>query len=203
MKLEDYDETPDEIFVLDTETTGLKGGPEDVVVDVGICAVDLSRGKVRDVYSSVVGYDVTEWSDVRRKAWIFENTDLTLDAVASAPPQDKIKRDLIEILRGKKLTTYNVPFDLDKFLYREPWELKGLFKECTDIMKAATPVCKLPSQYYEREYRFPKLDYAYAKILGGEDPVGINGVQDHRALSDARMASHIMIGMFRDGTYLP
>ncbi|MDR2846461.1 MAG: 3'-5' exonuclease [Candidatus Methanoplasma sp.] len=202
MKLEDYDETPDEIFVLDTETTGLDGGPKDVVVDIGICAVDLSKGKVRDVYASVVGYDITEWNEVRKKAWIFENTDLTLDMVASAPPQDKVKRDVIEKLRGKKVTSYNVPFDMDKFLYREPWGFKGLFKESTDIMKAATLVCKLPSQYYEREYRFPKLDHAYSKIVE-DDPAGIGEKQDHRALSDARMASYVMIKMFGNGDYLP
>ena len=45
-------------------------------------------------------------------------------------------------------------------------------------------------------------DYAYSTITEG-DPAGIDGAQTHRALSDARMASHLMIRMFRDGTYEP
>ena len=47
-----------------------------------------------------------------------------------------------------------------------------------------------------------KLDYAYSTITEG-DPAGIDGAQTHRALSDARMASYLMIRMFRNGTYEP
>jgi len=193
---------PDEIYVLDTETTGLFGAPKDVVVDIGITKVSLRHGTVEDVYSSVLGYDVDEWDDYRRKAWIFENTDMTLDMVADAPTAMKVIDDVRHILRNKVVTSYNIRYDMDKFLYHEPWNLRGAFTPCFDIMIAAKDVCKLPSEYYGREYRFPKLDYAYSKIVEG-DPAGINGVQDHRALSDARMASYVMIQMFRDGAYRP
>ena len=193
---------PDEIYVLDTETTGLEGAPKDLVVDVGITRVSLRKGTVEDCYSSVLGYDVDEWDDYRRNAWIFQNTDMTLDMVAEAPPAMKVIDDVRRLLRGKTVTTYNMAYDLDKFLYQEPWNMRGTFKPCFDIMLAATKVCKLPSQFYGREYRYPKLDHAYSTIVEG-DPAGINGVQDHRALSDARMASYLMIKMFRDGTYRP
>ncbi|MCL2148104.1 MAG: 3'-5' exonuclease [Methanomassiliicoccaceae archaeon] len=202
MNIEDYFKVPEEIYVVDTETTGLDGGPRDVVVDIGVCAVDLSRGTVRDAYSSVVGHDVTEWGDHRSKAWIFGNSDLTLDKVAAAPPFLKVKGDVLGLLRGMTVTSYNVPFDMDKFLFREPWALKGTFNVCTDIMKAAAEVCKLPSELYGVSYRFPKLDYAYGAIVDG-DPAGVGGGQDHRALSDARMASHVMIAMHRSGSYRP
>ncbi len=192
----------DEIFVLDTETTGLFGAPKDLVVDVGITKVSLRKGTVDDVYSSVLGYDVDQWDDYRRNAWIFQNTDMTLDMVSEAPPAMSVIEDVRRILRNKVVTAYNIGYDMTKFLYLEPWSLAGTFKECTDIMKAATQVCKLPSQYYGREYRYPKLDYAYENIVDG-DPAGIDGVQDHRALSDARMASYVMIQMFRDGSYRP
>lgn len=192
----------DEILVLDTETTGLYGAPKDVVVDVGITKVSLRKGSVTDIYSSVLGYDVDEWDDYRRNAWIFQNTDMTLDMVAEAPKAVKVIDDVRRILRNKNVTTYNIQYDLDKFLYQEPWSLRGSFNQCYDIMIAAKDVCKLPSQYYGREYRYPKLDYAYSHIVEG-DPAGIEGVQDHRALSDARMASYLMIQMFRDGTYRP
>jgi DNA polymerase-3 subunit epsilon len=193
---------PDEIYVLDTETTGLEGAPKDLVVDVGITRVSLRRGTVEDCYSSVLGYDVDEWDDYHRNAWIFQNTDMTLDMVAEAPPAMKVIEDVRRLLRGKTVTTYNMAYDLDKFLYQEPWNMRGTFKPCFDIMLAATKVCKLPSQFYGREYRYPKLDHAYSTIVEG-DPAGIEGVQDHRALSDARMASYLMIKMFRDGTYRP
>jgi DNA polymerase-3 subunit epsilon len=202
MKIEDFFKTGEEIFVIDTETTGLDGGPRDLVVDIGICYVDLGEGTVRDVYSSVVGYDVTDWGEHRTKAWIFGNTDLTLDKVAAAPPLFKVKDEVSKLLRDQIVTSYNVPFDMDKFLYREPWHMRGLFKVCTDIMKAATNVCKIPSEYYGMSYKYPKLDHAYNTIVEG-DPAGVGGKQGHRALSDARMASFVMIQMYKNGDYRP
>jgi len=202
MKIEDFFKAQDEIFVLDTETTGLDGGPKDLVVDIGICAVCLKEGKVREVYSSVVGYDVTDWEEHRAKAWIFGNSDLTLDKVAAAPPLFKVREDVERLLRNKVVTSYNVPFDMDRFLYREPWHMRGVFSVCTDIMKAAADVCKIPSEYYGVSYKYPKLDHAYNVIVEG-DPAGVGGKQDHRALSDARMASYVMIEMFRTGNYRP
>lgn len=202
MNIEDYFKAPQEIYVIDTETTGLDGGPRDLVVDIGVCSVDIDRGTVKDVYSSVVGYDVTEWEDRHTKAWIFENSDLTLDDVAAARPFFKVREDIARLLKGRAVTSYNIPFDMDKFLFREPWHLRGVFSVCTDIMKAAADVCKLPSELYGVSYRFPKLDHAYGTITSG-DPAGIGGRQDHRALSDARMASYVMIGMYRSGNYRP
>lgn len=191
---------PEEIYVLDTETTGLYGAPKDVVVDVGITKVSLRKGTVEDAYSSVLGYDVDEWDEYHREAWIFQNTDMTLEMVSEAPDAMKVISDVRRLLKGKNVTAYNIGYDFQKFLYIEPWSMRGLFTECPDIMLAAKDVCKLPSQYYGREYRYPKLDYAYEHIVDG-DPAGIHGKQDHRALSDARMASYLMIQMFRDGTY--
>lgn len=224
-------EMPDTILVLDTETTGLKGAKYDenpfidpffkkgrpvdydsldwsrfgdIVVDVGICEVCLSRRTVKEVYSTIVGYDTSTWTDEMRRSWIFENTDLTVEQVAAGRPFSQVKKEVSEIVKDKWLTTYNVQYDLDKFLYKFPWNLKGQFRECRDIMFAAQEICKLKSEYYNvSEYRYPKLDYAYKTILEGEDPAGINGVQDHRALSDARVASHLMIKLNDDGHYDP
>ena len=195
-------ETADEIYVLDTETTGLKGYPDDLVVDVGICKASLRDGTVEDVYSSVLGYETDEWSDYLRGAWIFQNTDMDLAMVEEAPRALDVVADVRRLLRGKPVTAYNTDFDFGKFLYEEPWSMRGWFVECADIMKAATPVCQLPSEYYGREFRYPKLDLAYSKIVDG-DPAGIHGKQDHRALSDARMASHVMLALCRSGHYRP
>ena len=114
----------------------------------------------------------------------------------------RVVEDVRKILRRRTVTAYNIAYDMDKFLYREPWNMRGEFTTCADIMLAATQVCRLPSQYHGRQYRYPKLDHAYAAITEG-DPAGIHGAQEHRALSDARMASHVMLRMYRDGSYEP
>lgn len=207
---------PDRILVLDTETTGLEGGPvgpgdlahRDLVVDIGICEACLSTGEVKEVYSSIVGYDTDEWPDEVKNSWIFQNTDLTVEAVREAEPFQLVRKDVAAKVRGSWLTTYNVGFDLDKFLYREPWEFRGLFNECRDIMFAAADYCKIPlpdprleNQF--QKYAYPKLDLVYTKLFPDSDPAGINGVQDHRALSDARVASHVMLKLHDLGLYKP
>ena len=203
MALMMLDDLPiDEVYVLDTETTGLYGAPKDVVVDVGITKVSLRKGTVEDSYSSVLGYDTSDWDDYRRNAWIFQNTDMTLEMVEDAPDAMDVIRDVRSMLKGKTVTAYNIGYDFGKFLNLEPWNMSKVCVLCNDIMLAAKDVCKLPSQYYGREYRYPKLDYAYEHIVSG-DPAEIHGKQDHRALSDARMASYLMIQMYRDGTYKP
>lgn len=192
----------DVILVLDTETTGLYGAPKDLVVDIGICEMSLEDGTVKELFSSVLGYDTTYWDDYLKNAWIFQNTDMTLEMVEDAPPAmdviDKVRR----LVRGRMMTAYNVDYDFGKFLYEEPWSMRGLFVECNDIMKAAKDVCKLPSEMYGGDYRYPKLDYAYSHIVKG-DPAGIHGVQNHRALSDAFMASYLAIEMHRNHQYYP
>lgn len=176
----------------------------DIVVDIGICEVSLSKKTVKPVYSSIVGYNTDTWTNDMKSSWIFENTDLTVEEVGSAKPISQVKREVSALIKDKWLTTYNVQYDLDKFLYKFPWNLKGSFNECRDIMFSAKYVCKLKSQYYGiSDYRYPKLDYAYAHILHGEDPAGIHGVQDHRALSDAKVASYVMIELFNNGEYDP
>lgn len=192
----------EDIFVLDTETTGLHGAPRDVVVDIAVCRVSLSEGTVEPIYSSVVGHDTSKWDDSKRRSWIFENTDMTLEMIDDAPPFEQVHSEVSDILRDNSVTSYNTDYDMDKFLYPKPWGFKGLFTLRKDIMKAAMYVCKLPSQYYHVEYRYPRLEHAYS-VITENDPAGIEGVQDHRALSDAIVASHVMIQMYRDGTYSP
>lgn len=195
-KLEDFCRT--EVYVLDTETTGLDGAPKDKVVDIAICRVELGSGKVEEVYSSVVGHDISGWDDSLRHAWIFENTDLTLDMVRDAPSENEVVRDVTKILSGANVTSFNISFDFDKFLYKEPWSLKGRFVPFRCIMLASRDVCRLPGLY--EEYKWPKLEEAYRMIVKG-DPANINGKQSHRAMGDAVMASYVLSELHRTGNY--
>ncbi len=221
---------PDTIYLLDTETTGLRGGefdldPKiyasdpnegdrldalnwnamgDLVLDIGICEISLSRGTVKPVFSSVVGYDTELWDESKVNSWIFDNSSLKLADVASAPRLSKVVADVKRMLMGKWVTSYNVQFDLDRFLYKFPWNMKGIIREVRDPMFSAAEVCKLENKDPNiKSYRFPRLEYAYEKILDGKDPAGINGPQAHRAMSDAMMASYVLLQMYKDGKYDP
>ena len=190
--------TKPNIYVLDTETTGLKGHPYDHVVDIAVCLVSLDEGIVEPVYSSVVGYDTSAWDKATRQAWIFENTDMSLGMVQAAPPIMDVVSDLRSLLQGQYVTSFNVDFDFQKFLFFTPWNLERYIHPTRCIMKAAMPICAIPG-FYDK-YKFPKLQEAYDMIVTG-DPAGIAGNQTHRALSDAVMASHLLIALDRMGKY--
>lgn len=185
------------IYVLDTETTGLRGCPSDHVVDIGVAGLDTDTGKVWSVYSTIVGYEVSKWDICHKNAWIFNNTDLRLDDVAKARPQDDVRLSLSNILRDCDVTSFNTEFDFNKFLYNQPWNLRGIFHEMPDIMKAATPVCKVEVR---GEYKYPKLEVAY-EMLCPDDPAEIEGVQQHRALSDAVVASYVLFELIEKEAY--
>jgi DNA polymerase-3 subunit epsilon len=194
--LEDF--TDVEVFIIDTETTGLDGSPRDKVVDIAICKATLNKGKVETVYSSLVGHDTSLWDDEQKNAWIFGNSDLTLEMVDTAPPENDVVNEVTKILKGNNVTSFNYAYDFDKFLYREPWNLRSKIIPFRCIMLASKNVCKLPGLY--EEYKWPKLEEAYS-IIVKDDPAGIHGVQKHRALSDALMASYILLKLYGNGDY--
>jgi DNA polymerase-3 subunit epsilon len=191
-RLDDFCRT--EVFVIDTETTGLDGAPKDKVVDIAICKVLLEEGSIEKIYSSVVGHDTSEWSTELKRSWIFENTDLTLEMVGKAPPEEQVVRDVTGILNGANVTSYNFSYDFNKFLYKRPWSLFGKFIPFRCIMEASKNVCKLPGMY--EDYKWPKLEEAY-RIIVKKDSEG----QSHRALSDAVMASQVLLELHRTGRY--
>ncbi|AGI47401.1 DNA polymerase III, epsilon subunit-related 3'-5' exonuclease [Thermoplasmatales archaeon BRNA1] len=186
---------PLSLLVIDTETTGLSGCPSDHVVDIGAVKVDFGKCTVSDVYEAIPGYDVSTWDRAHRNAWVFKNTSLCLEDVVTSPlPQEVVLRDLRRITSDYPfVTSYNVDFDFFRFLFNEPWDLGGLQKKLApDPMLVAAELSG---------GRWPKLDYAYARFCPG-DPAGIRGRQDHRALSDARVAAHVILALWKLGKYL-
>jgi DNA polymerase-3 subunit epsilon len=182
-----------EVFVVDTETTGLGGAPYDLVVDIGISKVDLETFKVSEVYSAVVGYPLDV---IDTNAWIFSHSDLTVEDVLAGVPFLDVKLAVYDILRGQTVTSFNTGFDLDKFLYAYPWDLSGCFSEAPCIMKASMDVCRIPSAW--GGYKWPKLQEAY-DFLYPDIPLGD---QSHRALSDAVMAGFVLLGLYMQGDYV-
>ena len=164
------------VFVVDTETTGLCGCDRgDRVVDIGIVEVDTERGTVMPVYSEIVGYDISGWSEDQKNAWIFSHSDLTLDMVSRAEPLEEIARDVRLILDGNVAASYNEGFDFDKFLFNGD----HLFSDGSS---------------------WPKLETAY-RGLCPDDPAHLDGPQAHRALSDAVVASYVMLALIGRGEY--
>lgn len=177
------------VYVLDTETTGLKGYPTDLVLEICINEINLTNLNYKTVFNEVIGYNVTKWNNNLRNAWIFSNSSLSIDDIKNAIPASKSKQKITKLLSNQYVTSFNFKFDFDKFLYKEPFNLKGSIKPCSCIMLASAPVCKIEGKF--DKYKWPSLLEAY-NILIGKD------IKDaHRAHSDTNMASEILIKLFQ------
>lgn len=186
------------VYVVDTETTGLCGCDRgDRVVDIGIVEVDTEMGTVMPVYSEVVGYDVSGWSEDQKNAWIFGHSDLTLDMVARAEPLEEIARDVRLILDGNVAAAYNEAFDFEKFLFKSPWNVDCAL--APDIMLRAHRLID-GDHLFSDGSSWPKLETAY-RGLCPDDPAHLDGPQAHRALSDAVVASYVMLALIGRGEY--
>ena len=205
------------VLIIDTETTGLSGYPKDRVLEIGIA--ELEEGSVKPVYSEIIRYsDIVEFDrkyvnlDGSEGIWIYRNSDLRMeDTLNASKDVERVAAEVREIVSGREVTSYNVPFDFGKFLYHEPWNLKELCSVPFDIMELATKrVYSLAednliqdkalrerllreredSPYPEKWVR--SID-AY-RVLCPEDPMGLEGMR-HRAIDDAIMEAWILISL--------
>jgi len=204
------------VLIIDTETTGLRGIPEDRVLEIGIAEYDEVSGDISPVYSEMIRYDdIVDFDskyvniDGSRGIWIYRNSDMRMeDTLNAAKDLDTVVREVREIVSGKEVTSYNVKFDFGKFLYQEPWNIRNIVTRKIDIMKlATTKVYELAdsdsiddkglqerllreredSPYPEKWVR--SID-AY-RVLCPEDPMELEGMR-HRAIDDAVMEEWIL-----------
>ena len=202
------------VLIIDTETTGLSGYPKDRVLEIGIA--ELDGGSVKPVYSEIIRYsDIVEFDrkyvnlDGSEGIWIYRNSNLRMeDTLNASKDVERVAAEVRAIVSGMEVTSYNVPFDLGKFLYHEPWNLRGIVERKIDIMKLATSkvyeLCESDSlddkglqerllrereeSYYPEKWVRPIDAY---RALCPEDPMGLEGMR-HRAIDDAVMEGWIL-----------
>ncbi|WP_400233116.1 3'-5' exonuclease [Methanomethylophilus alvi] len=202
------------VLIIDTETTGLSGYQKDRVLEIGIA--ELDGGSVRPVYSEIIRYsDIVEFDrkyvnpNGSEGIWIYRNSNLRMeDTLNASKDVERVAAEVREIVSGREVTSYNVPFDFGKFLYREPWNLKELCSIPYDIMELATKrvyslaendiiqdkalrerlLREREESYYPNKW-IRSID-AY-RALCPEDPMGLEGMR-HRAVDDAVMEGWIL-----------
>lgn len=169
------------MFIVDIETTGLNGiRAGDKIVEVGV--VKLTPEGIEDVYQAVVNQpDIENYAD----AWVFQHTDLTVEDVRNGVPEEEVILKMRHILNGKFATSYNTPFDFDKFLMCWPWAVNPIIP--FDIMDLATDFIRPPYDGWIRS------EVAY-NVIFPEDQPGLGEKQSHRALDDARREAYILLG---------
>lgn len=171
------------IYVLDTETTGLGGAPKDCIVEIGIARVDIDRCKVYPEFSRIINAPLTEQQ--KKEAWVFNNTDLTPEDCMSSPHfTGNVASELNCCYAGLPFTAYNRAFDFDSFLDLDPWNFHAGYMPC--IMESTRQCLNITG-------RWLKAQEAY-DILCPDNPAELpDGREQHRALSDAICEGWIML----------
>ena len=170
------------ILVLDIETTGFF--PKGKIVEIGIVSLDLDNGNIEEIFSSLL----REEGEIKKGAWIFENSDLTLEEVLAAPPAHEVFAEVQDIIRDIGVTAYNKSFD---FTFLKDRGL--IIKELPCPMLLATPVCKIRNS---RGYKRPKVQEAFDFFFPE-----IEYVEKHRGLDDARHEAMIVWKLWELGVF--
>lgn len=158
-----------EFVVLDTETTGLRPGPNRVIE---IAAIRLRGDEVLDSFQSLVN------PGRRLPPFIVQFTGITQEMVDGAPPAEEVMPDFLSFIEGAILVGHNIGFDIGFLTYEaqllgQPFPLDGI-----DTILFAR-------RYLPTLRRF-KLD-AVAEHL--KIPV----TKRHRAMGDAKVTAAIFL----------
>ncbi len=179
------------IGIVDLETTDFleDGG---FIVEVGIACLNTESGNIHELYHSICREE--GMTKKQRSAWIFENSDLTVEEVRGAPDFSEIKPLVQEALyRMDACTAFNKAFDFG-FLRSRGVDV-GPEWPCP--MEVLTPIMKLPktgrARFYPG-YKWPNVEEAW-RYFFPDEPYD----EKHRGLDDAMHEARIVYELFKLG----
>ncbi len=158
-----------EFVVLDTETTGLRPGPDRVIEIAGI---RLRSGEVLDSFQSLVN------PQRRLPPFIVQFTGITQQMIASAPIAENILPDFLRFIEGAILVGHNIGFDI------------GFLSHEAQLLGYAFPIDGLDTIPLARRF-LPGLRRFKLDVVA--EHLKIPAMQRHRAMGDARVTAAIFI----------
>ena len=181
------------IIVLDIETAGTGENIEkanDLIVEIGITAINLFTGERKIIYDKIVNEGIAE---AHRNSWVFQKTNLTFDEVKNAEP---LEFEIIQKLLSMYFcTAFNKSFDFD-FFKRRGFNINEL--DC--LMLLAEPICKIPAknEYYRSlgQLKWPSVEECWIMFL--ESKYGVY-VEKHRAGDDSYHEALIAKWLYDEG----
>lgn len=177
------------ILIIDIETTDFlqRGGK---IVEVGIVELNLSNGEKKIIFDEVCHEKGITKEEVE-KAWIIENSSLTLEDIRTSKPLHILQPTIQSIINqyNHGATAFNNAFDFG-FL-----ESRGFTfpKKLPCPMKLSTDICKIQSA---RGYKWPKVEEAHKFFFGN-----VGYVEAHRGADDAFHEADIVYELYKRGVF--
>ena len=179
------------VIVVDVETTGfLKDRKrENYIVEIGMVMVDLKKKEMYKLMDTLVKEDGINES--YGDAWVFENSDITLEEVLKqGKPMSEIRQNIQEIFNAFPVTAYNKDFDLG-FLKKSGIEAP-LQYPC--IMKTGTSLYQIKVPW---GMKWASVEEAWFYLF--EEPY----IEKHRAYDDVIHEAEIMLQLHNLGIWRP
>lgn len=179
------------ILIVDIETTGFM--PLGKIVEIGAVSLDIDTGEIAPVFDSLCKPEGITVGEVRT-AWIIENGYIDMVELKAARPLKQICAEFQSVIDNGDwigCTAFNRQFDFS-FLEREGIKLP---KPLDCPMLLATDICKLPSRNGKPGYKWPKVEEAWAHLIGTEY------VEKHRGCDDAIHEAQIVWKLIEMGIF--
>src|SRR3989441_7349038 len=158
-----------DFVVLDTETTGLRPGPDRVIE---VAAIRLHGGEVIDSFQSLVN------PNRRLPPFIVQFTGITQEMLAGAPRAEQVLPDFLQFIEGAIIVGHNVGFDIGFLSYE------------AQLLGYAFPIDGLDTIPLARRF-LPGLRRFKLDVVAGH--LKIPAANRHRALGDAKVTAAIFM----------
>ena len=180
------------ILIVDLETTGFQND-NGKIVEIGLVVLDLETGNktvLLDVTCREAGMTIKD-----RDAWIFQNSDLTVQQVREAQDLSEIAPMIQRIINlyPDGITAFNRNFDIN-FLKSRGFIFPKLLP-CPMIL--CTSICKIPQKNGRGGYKFPKAQEAYDYFFPDS-----GFIEEHRGASDCLMEADIVYSLYKLGVFV-
>lgn len=182
-----------ELYVIEVNADGDKGYPDNIVVEVGVCRVDLEIMDFDSIYNDIILLDPLDIGKTSLD-WLTDTAGIDVRELYLGSPQEEVVSKVKELLMGNEVACFDVGETFGRFLLYEPWDLT---KEVT-IMPSVSS--RIPNGAYSivGTNIQERIGYAYSRICP-DDPAEIG--TGRRALQLAQMTSEIMIRLRKSGLY--
>lgn len=182
-----------DMYVIEVNADGDKGYPDNIVVEVGVCKVDLDRMDFDSIYSDIIVLDPLNMGKTSLD-WLTDTAGIDVRELYMGLPQEEVVSNVKKLLKGNEVACFDIGETFGRFLLFEPWDFT---KEMTIMSSVSSRMPRNASPILKTNLQ-GRIGYAYAKLCP-DDPADVG--DGRRALQLAQMTSEITIRLRKSGLY--